>query len=222
MSYRDDLDAARHRRESLARELADVRARLGDRDALVAEEQRLAAELEDTQAHIEHARTRVELPLLREVSVASPCQESWAAMKGDDRVRFCGRCEKNVFDLSEMTAVEAEAVLAAHGGAACVRFYRRADGTVMTSDCPEGARRRRRRNLVLAGALAVGTAAAAAGLALAGDERCKCGRTVGESHHFDEARLEMPGSGSSSGTAPAIAEEVRMGAVGAMPAPTIP
>ncbi len=161
MTYRDDLDAARNRRESLARQLADVRARLGDREALLDEERRLAAALEDTQAHIEHARKRVDLPLLRDVQIASPCHERWDAMLGDERVRFCGRCEKEVFDLSEMTAVEAESVLAAHGGAACVRFYRRADGTVMTSDCPDRQRRRTRHRAIAVGAGLVAAGAAA-------------------------------------------------------------
>lgn len=170
MTYRDDLDAARHRRVAISRQLDDVRARLDDRAALETEERRLAAQLFEATANIDHVRTRAQLPLLRDVTVASPCKESWASMKGDDRVRFCGRCEKSVFDLSEMTAVEAESVLATHGGAACVRFYRRADGTVMTSDCPEGQRRRRRRNILLAGALAAGTAVGAGALAFGGHE----------------------------------------------------
>lgn len=161
MIYRDDLDAARNRREALAGQLADVRARLGDREALLDEERRLAAALADTQAHIEHARKRVALPLLRDVQIASPCHERWDAMQGDDRARFCGRCEKEVFDLSEMTAVEAEAVLATHGRAACVRFYRRADGTVMTSDCPDRQRRRTRHRAIAVGGGLVAAGAAA-------------------------------------------------------------
>ena len=178
MTYRDDLDAARNRRESLARQLADVRARLGDREALLAEERRLAAALEDTRAHIEHARKRVDLPLLRDVQIASPCNERWDVMQGDERARFCGRCEQTVFDLSEMTAVEAEAVLAAHGGAACVRFYRRADGTVMTSDCPDNQRRRaRRRVLALGSGLAASGAAAVAIVAQSPDAVPTCKAT---------------------------------------------
>lgn len=170
MTYRDDLDAARHRRGAISRQLDDVRGRLGDRDALEQEARRLAKQLEEATANIDHARTRAHLPLLQAVAIASPCKESWASMKGSDRVRFCGRCEKHVFDLSEMTAVEAESVLTAHGVAACVRFYRRTDGTVMTSDCPEGQRRRRRRNLFLAGALAAGTMAGAGALAYSRDD----------------------------------------------------
>lgn len=107
---------------------------------------------------------------LDDVQIARPCTERWDDMKGDERVRFCGRCEKNVFDLSEMTAAEAEALLAARGTSACVRFYRRADGTVMTSDCSEGQRRRRRRNLLLAAALAAGSAVGAGAYAFAGDD----------------------------------------------------
>jgi hypothetical protein len=41
----------------------------------------------------------------------------------------------------------------------CVRFYRRFDGTILTSDCPEGAKRKRRRRVA-----AVAGAAAGAGM----------------------------------------------------------
>ncbi|NHZ79856.1 hypothetical protein F2P44_11295 [Massilia sp. CCM 8695] len=69
-------------------------------------------------------------------SIPVPCAVSWDEMTGDNRVRHCGDCKKNVFDLSAMTESEAAALVAGNvKGELCVKFYRRQDGTVMTSDC---------------------------------------------------------------------------------------
>jgi len=84
------------------------------------------------------------LPLLDNVQVATPCEASWDSMRGNGRVRFCTRCSKKVFNLSAMSRADAEVLLRQHVGAGlCVRFYRRLDGTVMTTDCPVGVRARR-------------------------------------------------------------------------------
>ena len=72
------------------------------------------------------------------IQVASPCSVPWDEMKGDDRVRFCRHCQLNVFNLSALPRDEAEALIAKREGRMCVRFYRRADGTVLTRDCPLG------------------------------------------------------------------------------------
>src|SRR4051794_19308075 len=69
------------------------------------------------------------------ISVRSPCELPWAAMRGDDRTRFCGHCRQRVFNLSEMTREEAEELVSRKTGRLCVRFYRRADGTVVTRNC---------------------------------------------------------------------------------------
>jgi hypothetical protein len=69
------------------------------------------------------------------IEVPSPCPESWEGMKGDGPVRFCGLCEMNVYNLSAMTRDEAEALVSERDGRLCVRFYRRADGTVTSRDC---------------------------------------------------------------------------------------
>jgi len=74
-------------------------------------------------------------PLAR-VRVASPCKADWDEMIGTDRVRFCGQCSLNVYNLSAMTRDEAESVIAANEGKLCVRFYRRKDGSILTQDCP--------------------------------------------------------------------------------------
>jgi hypothetical protein len=61
-------------------------------------------------------------------------------MRGDDQVRFCGKCRLNVYNLSGMSRRQAEALLGRSEGRVCVRFYRRPDGTVMTRDCGTVAR----------------------------------------------------------------------------------
>ncbi len=76
---------------------------------------------------------------LNDIRIASPCPADWDVMAGDDRVRFCGECRLNVYNLSDMTRQEAEALVKQHEGRLCVRFYRRADGTLLTRDCPKGA-----------------------------------------------------------------------------------
>ena len=52
--------------------------------------------------------------------------------------RFCGECSLNVYNLSGMTRDEAENLIQNAEGRLCVRFYQRADGTVITEDCPVG------------------------------------------------------------------------------------
>jgi len=75
---------------------------------------------------------------LNNLKVASPCSQDWEAMIGNDRKRFCGDCKLNVYNLSGMTRSEAENLLLNSEGRLCVRFYKRADGTVLTEDCPVG------------------------------------------------------------------------------------
>ena len=106
--------------------------------------------------------TATKLPLLDNLRIASPCSESWDGMVGDDRVRFCGGCMKNVYNVSAMSAEEAREVIEEKEGDVCVRLYRRKDGTVITSDCPVG-ERRKRVTKIAAAAMAFG----GAGLALA-------------------------------------------------------
>ena len=75
---------------------------------------------------------------LRNVKVASPCPADWDRMIGDERARFCGQCELNVYNLSAMSTLEAESLIARTEGRLCVRYYRRKDGSIITQDCPVG------------------------------------------------------------------------------------
>lgn len=80
------------------------------------------------------------LPILEleDIRIASPCDASWNQMTGDERVRFCGQCQKNVYNLSRMRRAEALALVQRSEGRICVRFYQRKDGTVISQDCPVG------------------------------------------------------------------------------------
>jgi hypothetical protein len=100
---------------------------------------------------------------LDQVSVASPCKVSWDTMVGDDRIRYCDQCAQRVYNLSEMTAAEAQSFVAQPSDRTCVRFYRRFDGTMMTKDCPVGLRAVRRRVAMFGAAI---MAAVVGGLSL--------------------------------------------------------
>ena len=75
---------------------------------------------------------------LDDIKIASPCSQDWNEMIGTERKRFCGECKLNVYNLSGMSQTEAENLLIDSEGRLCVRFYRRADGSVLTEDCPVG------------------------------------------------------------------------------------
>lgn len=75
-------------------------------------------------------------PTLNDIRVARPCSADWEAMRGTDRVRHCADCELNVYNLSALGAEAALNLVQEKEGRRCVRFYRRADGTILTKDCP--------------------------------------------------------------------------------------
>src|ERR1700761_7963153 len=91
---------------------------------------------------------------LANIRIASPCPAEWAKMIGDDRIRHCAECNLNVYNLSAMTEREVKILLTANRGRRlCTRFYRRADGTVLTQDCPWSLRAATRKASRLAAAI---------------------------------------------------------------------
>jgi hypothetical protein len=134
---------------------------------------------ERAQRDAEAARA-AKADLLGRVRVASPCNASWDDMHGDDRVRLCLHCDKHVHDLSAMTLTEAEDFVeraAEEAGFVCVRFYRRADGTILTADCPTGKARKLRRLKVIGAA--AGALAAVAGMRASPDGASPASDTAG-------------------------------------------
>jgi len=164
MTYRSTEEGLRERTKLLEGELESLRSERGESAKLEVEAAAIRSKLEKSRVLLERFAQKRALPMLEQVRVASPCNASWAAMSGDDKSRYCGKCEKNVYNLSAMTREEAELLMLDKEGDLCIRLYRRADGTVITADCPVGVRRKRLR---LFGVLAIGAGAAAAGLTAA-------------------------------------------------------
>ncbi|HEX5082314.1 MAG TPA: hypothetical protein VFY40_09720 [Blastocatellia bacterium] len=96
---------------------------------------------------------------LDNLKVAAPCSADWDQMFSfqDERVRFCSQCNLNVYNLSGMSRREAADLITKTEGRLCVRFYRRADGSVLTQNCPVGLKKIKRR-LVWAAQVVVGMA----------------------------------------------------------------
>jgi hypothetical protein len=117
--------------------------------------------------------------LLDTVRVASPCPVSWEKMEGDDRMRFCNVCQLNVYNLSAMDVDEAAALISGNDSRLCVRFFRRADGTVLTQDCPEGVRRKESRRDKRGAVAGVGALAAVSALAVIPRHTTIMGATMG-------------------------------------------
>jgi hypothetical protein len=174
--YRNDHDALLERKAALEKEISALRAQAAHLETVRARQAELDRELAAVTTKLgANAGAKRALPLLDQVRVASPCHARWDEMVGDAAVRFCGSCQKNVYNLSAMTREKAESLLASRaGGELCVRFYQRADGTVMTDDCPVGVRRKRRKKA----ALAIAGAGAMAYGALSASQRHTC--TMGE------------------------------------------
>lgn len=158
MTYRSAEEALRERTRNLEAEKASLHEAQRAGSGLEGDARALEKQLANAKTLLTRFKQKRALPMLDAVKIASPCSESWDGMKGDDKSRFCGKCEKNVYNLSAMTREEAELVMLEREGELCVRLYRRKDGTVLTQDCPVGVQRKRLR---LVGALAIGGGLAA-------------------------------------------------------------
>lgn len=105
-----------------------------------------------------HHSSKPESIDLNNLRVATPCPADWEKMVGDERVRHCGDCNLNVYNLSAMTERQVEELIAgSRGKRLCTRFYRRADGTILTQDCPWSLRALKRKVSRLAAAVLTAT-----------------------------------------------------------------
>lgn len=133
---------------------------------------------------------RDDLKELGVVTLASPCRARWNEMVGDEQVRLCGACDQHVYNLSALSTLEARELLRRTEGKICVRFFRRADGTVLTRDCSEGVRLRRHRfiaSLVAAVSLATGALSLPFSIAMPLDRALFAVLdTLGLAPHFEE------------------------------------
>jgi hypothetical protein len=71
---------------------------------------------------------------LDNIQIQKNCSADWQQMIGNDQMRFCKECNKQVYNLSAMTRRQAEALIVASKGNLCVRLNKQADGTTLTAD----------------------------------------------------------------------------------------
>lgn len=70
------------------------------------------------------------------LTIATPCSVDWESMPGDERVRRCPACDKNVYRIAALTRAEVDRLIADRETLRpCIRLRRRPDGTVVTRDC---------------------------------------------------------------------------------------
>ena len=103
---------------------------------------------------------------LSHVRIAAPCRADWERMQGNERVRFCGECSRNVYNLSNMPKKDAEALILNAEGRLCVRYYHRSDGTILTGNCPVGLQALKRRVSGISRAVASSVLSFFAGMAV--------------------------------------------------------
>jgi hypothetical protein len=142
-----------------------------------------------------------------EIRVASPCHARWEDMGGDEQARFCRQCSKNVFNLSAMTRVQIADLIREKEGKFCGRFYRRADGRMLTADCPSRLRQMRERLARIGGALC------ALALSLLGCSRQASQPRAGNTGHVLMGDVALPPTVCATNNSPEI-----MGKI-AVPAP---
>lgn len=123
--YRDTSDAKLQRKREIEAWL----------DALDEAAAQRVAKLREKMM-LEESVQRERQPLLERIRIKTPCKESWEGMPGSASQRHCARCKRDVYDLSEMTRAEVEALFAREATTPCVRLRQRPDGRVATSDCP--------------------------------------------------------------------------------------
>jgi hypothetical protein len=123
-----------------------------------ATEARALRELADFDA--EPRKGALTLPRRVRLAMAGACTERWAEMPGDDRVRRCTRCDREVLDLAGLSPDEVEALATARAMTLPAVVFRRADGSLTTSDCDVD--RPRRRAIRVLAVVAIGVAASTA------------------------------------------------------------
>jgi hypothetical protein len=88
------------------------------------------------------------LDRLDSLRIVTPCDVPWSSMRGDDAVRFCGKCSKNVYNVAALSRAEALDLVERAEGRVCMQLSWRRDGTLATGDCWARLRRARRRGIL--------------------------------------------------------------------------
>lgn len=124
--------------------------------------------------------------LLDRIDVSEPCSEDWEEMTGNDQVRFCSHCSKNVVDLSSYTRQRAEKLVRDSSGGLCVRYRKDERGRVVTA--PPRFTQIKRRAKIAAGVLAT-TMSVASMAYTQGSPRLPQGKAAVENREKDRVAL---------------------------------
>jgi hypothetical protein len=73
---------------------------------------------------------------------ASNCDASWESMAGSGKVRFCQKCNLQVYDFAELNLEEAQELIFQREVKKDVVPFKRKDGKFLSSNCPIGGRNR--------------------------------------------------------------------------------
>ncbi|MBK24487.1 MAG: hypothetical protein CME70_10870 [Halobacteriovorax sp.] len=124
--------------------------------------------------------------------IASPCDQDWSDMTGDDKCRHCDLCDKKVFNLSSMTESEVSSLIQGSEDI-CVRLYKREDGTVLTEDCPVGlaAVRKYLKQKQFAAAALCFVAIIFSNFSFAGDKKRLMGKRVATTMELEMGEMEV-------------------------------
>ncbi len=89
---------------------------------------------------------------------ALPCGWTWDATYAVEKYRYCGQCQRAVYNLAGLDMPEAEALILKAENAAKFTLFKRTDGLFMTSDCPVAIKKRS--DLILYSTFSIALAAA--------------------------------------------------------------
>ncbi len=70
--------------------------------------------------------------LLDSIDVPAPCPKKWDEMIGGEKVRLCQSCDKNIYNISEMTRAEVRKLLFQSKESVCIRLEKDRNGRVQT------------------------------------------------------------------------------------------
>ncbi len=145
MAHRSAREPLRERREVILNRLAALE---------------IADDADDERAALLRALDEVRMSLeqitppravLQQLRLVRGCEVSWESMVGDARVRHCGACDREVFDLTAMDPDEVEAfVLSRRANLPCLRMHVRPDGRYQDGPCEPAQRRMLKRALFAA------------------------------------------------------------------------
>ena len=95
-----------------------------------------------------------------EYFIAAACDSEWKDMEGTEQFRTCQKCKLMVFDVKRMSLDDAKSLIFTREGKDAEAFYKRTDGTFLTSNCPIGVRNKKIKVQVYIGAFLVVVAVA--------------------------------------------------------------